>query len=162
VHAGLLLAGATAGHPVRYRPEYEPASGTTIDVWILWQDKDGKRHKVRAQEWVRNARTKKPLEYSWVFAGSGFWTDERTGERFYHAEAGDLICVSNFPSATLDLPVKSSDANSELAFEAFTEKIPPRGTKVRLILIPQIEQKSERTEEPREKAKPVEQKKPAG
>ncbi|MFV1964469.1 MAG: YdjY domain-containing protein [Pirellulaceae bacterium] len=153
VHAGLLAVGAVVGHPVRFRPDYEPATGTTIDVWVLWQDKDGKRHKVRAQEWVRNAETKKALEYPWVFAGSGFWTDERTGERFYHAEAGDLICVSNFPSATLDLPVKSSDTNSQLAFEAFTERIPPCGTKIRLALIPRLEKKREKQKEKERKEK---------
>jgi hypothetical protein len=69
-----------------------------------------------------------------VFAGSGFWTDPANGERFYQGDGGDLICVSNFPSATLDLPVPSSQANDSLPFEAFTESIPPRGTPVRLIL----------------------------
>jgi hypothetical protein len=55
-----------------------------------------------------NTRTGKPLEYPWVFAGSGFWVDETTGEKSYLAESGDFICVSNFPSAMLDLPVASS------------------------------------------------------
>jgi hypothetical protein len=124
---------------------------------VLWQDKDGKRHKVPAQQWVRDIKTQKALEYSWVFAGSGFWTDERTGERHYQGEAGDLICVSNFPSATLDLPVMSSDTNAQLAFEAFTENIPPRGTKVRLVLIPRLEK--EKTKPP--KAEPQKPEKPA-
>jgi len=52
------------------------------------------------------------------------------------AESGDLICVSNFPTATLDVPVKSSQANEELLYEPFTERIPPRDTKVRLVLRP--------------------------
>ena len=64
--------------------------------------------------------------------------DEETGKRHYQANGGDLICVSNFPTATLDLPVQSSQANSDLLFTAFTEKIPPRGTKVRRVLIPRI------------------------
>jgi len=136
IHAGLLAVGAKSGKPVQFDPDYQPATGDVIEIFVLWQDKEGKRHRARAQDWVRNVRTKKPLAYDWVFAGSGFWQDPDTGERFYHADAGDLICVSNFPSATLDVPVESSQANSDLLFEAFTERIPPRGTKVRLVLKP--------------------------
>jgi hypothetical protein len=36
----------------------------------------------------------------------------------------------------LDLPVKSSQDNQELLYEAFTEHIPPLGTRVRLVLTP--------------------------
>ena len=42
-------------------------------------------------------------------------------------------CVSNFPTAMLDLPIASSQANEALLFETFTERIPPRGTPVELI-----------------------------
>jgi hypothetical protein len=141
VHAGLLAAGAVAGRPVQFQPQYVPASGTTVDIWILWVDAQGKRHTARAQDWIKNVRTEKELEYTWVFAGSGFWTDETTRQRYYYGDGGDFICVSNFPSATLDLPVQSSQANDQLMFAAFTERIPPRGTKVRLVLVPRLEQK---------------------
>ena len=96
---------------------------------------------LRAQDWVKDARTGKPLEYPWVFAGSSFWTDETTGEKYYSGDAGDFVCVSNFPTATLDLPVQSSQSNAELMFTPFTERIPPLGTKVRLVFIPQLEPK---------------------
>jgi len=67
------------------------------------------------------------------FGGSSFFLDEETKKQVYQAESGDLVCVSNFPTATLDLPVESSQANADLEFEAFTERIPPVGTLVRLI-----------------------------
>jgi hypothetical protein len=41
----------------------------------------------------------------------------------------------------LDLPVESSDTNSELLFDALTDNIPPKGTKVRLVLTPRLEKK---------------------
>ncbi|GIW99335.1 MAG: hypothetical protein KatS3mg111_2668 [Pirellulaceae bacterium] len=50
------------------------------------------------------------------------------------AEGGDLICVSNFSTATLDVPFESSQVNAGLMFAAFTERIPERGTPVRLVL----------------------------
>jgi hypothetical protein len=136
IHTALIAVGAVPGKPVSFDPRYAPATGTEIDVFVLWRSADGRKHQVRAQQWVRFARSGRPMTYHWVFAGSGFWVDETTGDRYYHADAGDFICVSNFPTAMLDMPVESSQANSDLLFEAFTERIPPRGTKVRLILAP--------------------------
>jgi len=141
VHAALLAVGAKTGHPVRFSPKYVPASGTEVDIVVSWTDKDGKRHKDRAQDWIRHVGTGKPMKHKWVFAGSGFWVDEETGQRHYQAEGGDLICVSNFSTATLDLPIKSSRENSDLLFECFSENIPPLGTKVRLVLVPKREGK---------------------
>ncbi len=81
----------------------------------------------------------RPMEGNWVFAGSYFLTDEKTGEKFYQAESGDLICVANFATATLDLSASSSASNDDLMFEAFTENIPPVGTKVMIELVPQFQ-----------------------
>jgi hypothetical protein len=142
VHAGLLRVGAMPGTPVRFDPAYKPATGQIIDIYVLWKDEQGGKHQVRAQDWVRVARSDKIMPYDWVFAGSSFAKDEETGREYYRANGGDLICVSNFPTAMLDLPVASSDANTELMFEAFTDHIPPKGTPIRLVLIPrQSEQK---------------------
>jgi hypothetical protein len=138
VHAGLLRVGALSGTPVKFDPEYKPATGATVDIYVLWKDTAGKARQVKAQEWVKNTKTGKALEYDWVFAGSGFWRDEETGEQRYQAEAGDLICVSNFPSATLDLPIASPKDNDNLLFTAFTDSIPAKGTKVRVVLIPRL------------------------
>jgi hypothetical protein len=80
-----------------------------------------------------------------VFAGSSFWTDEQTGKRHYQAEGGDFVCVSNFGTAMLDIPVRSSQSNESLEFEAFSEKIPPLGAPVRLVFKPKL----------KEQAKPV-------
>lgn len=146
VHAGLLTVGAKVGGTVQFDPRYKPAHGSEIDIRVRWIDQKGKQREARAQQWVRNGATHKELEHSWVFAGSGFWTDEQTGKRYYEAEAGDLICVSNFPSATLDLPIESSQANEGLLFEAYTERIPPLGTKVRLVLTPKADKPSNEKE----------------
>ncbi len=134
-HAGLLAAGAKPGKPVRFDPEYQPASGDIIDLYVLWRDEKGGKHQAKAQDWVKNVKTEKALEFDWVFAGSAFWKDE-DGKQHYQANGGDFICVSNFPSAMLDLPIESSQANGELMFHALTENIPPKGTKIRLVMIP--------------------------
>ncbi len=84
-------------------------------------------------------KTKQAMKYPWVFAGSGFYVDEATKKQYYMAEAGDFICVSNFPDAMLDIPVESTSDNDDLLFEAFTENIPPKGTKITLVLVPRLE-----------------------
>ncbi|PQO37897.1 YdjY domain-containing protein [Blastopirellula marina] len=153
VHAGLLRIGAKQGVPVSFDPEYTPPSGEVIDVLLQWTDDKNKLRTARAQEWVREAKGKKEMPYNWVFPGSYFWKDipleeikkakeqgidpdTLPGKQVYAAEGGELICVSNFRSSMLDLPVPSTDANNNLWFEANTEKIPPEGTKVRIFLIP--------------------------
>ena len=75
---------------------------------------------------ILQVKTRKPMEHDWVFAGSGFWQDDVSGERYYLAENGELICVSNFASALLDLPIVSPRDNAELLFEANTDNIPRR------------------------------------
>ena len=67
-------------------------------------------------------------------AGSAFWTDPADGREYYQADGGDLICVSNFPTATIDLPIESSQSNEALLFEVFKERVPKRETAVEMIL----------------------------
>lgn len=142
IHAALLAVGAQAGSPVKFDPLYVPARGTVVDIYLLWRDAEGKKRTMRAQEWIRDVKSRKPMAHSWVFAGSGFWLDEQTGKQHYHADGGDFICVSNFSTAMLDLPIESSQANAGLQFEILKENVPPLGTKVRLVLAPRPPEKS--------------------
>jgi hypothetical protein len=141
VHAGLLALGAVAGHPVQFVPEYKPPTGTEIDVLVQYTDEDGNEETVRAQDWIKDIRTNKAMTYPWVFGGSTFWTDPETGRKYYQGERGDFICVSNFGTAVLDIPVQSSAEEDALGFQTFTDRIPPLGTPVRLLLKPMLKKK---------------------
>ena len=82
------------------------------------------------------------LDSPWVFAGSGFYLDEANGTKSYLAKGGDVICVANFPSAMLDLAVKSSsEGENNLMWEAWSDRIPPRDTEVLLELVPEFDEK---------------------
>jgi len=142
VHAGLLRLGAEPGHPAQFVPAFKPPAGTEIDVSVEWRDAAGKTQTAKAQDWIRDVKTGKAMTYHWVFAGSRFWTDEETGRQYYQAEGGDFICVSNFGTAALDIPVESSQSNESLEFEAFTERVPPLGTPVRLVLKPVLKEQA--------------------
>jgi hypothetical protein len=140
VHAALLARGAKEGHPSRYdskTQKFTPASGSEIEVFIRWTDDKGK-HEARGQDWIRNIKTHKALEYPWVLGGSILRADDN-GETFYEADYGDFICVANFPTAMMDLPIDSPKAWEDHLFEPYTERIPPRGTAVELALKPKPE-----------------------
>ncbi|MBM84388.1 MAG: hypothetical protein CMJ78_27860 [Planctomycetaceae bacterium] len=82
------------------------------------------------------------MKANWVFAGSGFFVDESTGQRSYQAEGGDLICVANFSTAMIDVTEASSAEGTEsLLYEAWTERLPPRDTEVLIELIPVFDSK---------------------
>ena len=145
LHAALIAAGAEAGSPVRFVPRYRPASGTTIKVFVQYKDK-GKQVTVPAKSWITNAKTKKPMENDWVFAGSRLVTNplDPDGKKHYLANDGDVICVSNFETALLDLPIKSPKDDVERFFVANTRLIPPLETKVVVILEPVVEAKKDK------------------
>ncbi len=132
VHAGLLAIGAKAGSTASFEP-FKPAHGTTIRAYVLWLDEQGKTKGTLAQNWIRKSGTKKAMSWDWVFAGSKIYKDEE-GNEHYLGDSGELISVSNFSTSTMDVAVQSEQSNAALMFEAFTDRIPPRNTPVRLVL----------------------------
>ncbi len=137
IHMALLLIDCKPGKTSAWDPEYRPAHGPTIDATIKWRDEaTGKTKSSDAKQWIRDVDTGKAMSQRWIFGGSEIWKDPETGESVYYGDHGELICLSNFSTATIDVDVKSSQANDGLLFEAFTENIPPVGTKVYTILKP--------------------------
>ena len=110
---------------------YGPMTEAQRDA-LLKYSKDA-RYRKAIEDFFQQTRLKE-LTAGWVFSGSHFYTDKKTGETFYQAESGDLICVANFATATIDLAINSSAQADELMWEAFTDRIPPVGTKVTIEL----------------------------
>lgn len=135
VHAALLAVGGVPGKPVAFEPKFVPASGTTVRVYALWHDAEGKTQGTLAQNWVRQSGKDKAMEWDWVFAGSKIYKDPDTGKETYLGNSGELLCVANFMTSTMDVSVKSDAANSGLVFDAFTERIPKRNTPIRLVMV---------------------------
>lgn len=55
IHTGLLALGAKTGSPVKFQPEFSPATGTRIRIFCQWTDKEGKLHRESADRWIRNS-----------------------------------------------------------------------------------------------------------
>jgi hypothetical protein len=134
IHTALLAARAKQGKPVQFDPKYVPASGSEIKITLSY--KTGKEtFTIPAQEWVRNSKTNKPLDKNWVFAGSVEVPDPLDAKKkVYLANQGDVVCVCNMDDAMLDLPVASPKAIDDRVFFANTDKIPPVGTEVEIIM----------------------------
>ncbi len=132
----LILAKAEEGSPVKFDPKYVAASGQTIKITVEYLEKN-QVISLDAKQWVRDANTKKTLTHDWVFAGSRLIANPLDPmKKIFLANDGDLVCVSNFETALFDLPIKSSKDNTDLNWEANSEKIPPVGTKVSVIFEP--------------------------
>jgi hypothetical protein len=133
IHAALLASGAEPGHPVRFVPKFEPPAGPAIAIELRWKQ-EGEVRTTDARNWVRDEKAKAPLSMDWVFAGSQFYEDPQTKKQVYAADDGDLFTVANFGSAILDLPIASSADDADRVFTTNTDKIPPLGTEVFMVL----------------------------
>jgi hypothetical protein len=148
IHAALIAAGAEPGAPVQYLEKngevvVVPPKGSRIKIALQYEHQ-GKRLTVPAQQWVRNSKTGKALEEEWVFAGSQLWPDQEDPQKppVYGASAdGAYICISNVPSAMLDLPINSPKGLDDRVYEPYTERIPALDTKILLVLEPEGEAK---------------------
>ncbi len=144
VHACLIALGADPGSPVGFDPEYKPANGPVIDIEVHWMA-DGKEVVHKAQNMVLDMNTNKAMTHDWVFGGSREFTDPSTGANYYAGDGGEFICLSNFTTATIDIPVPSSDGFDQLMFAANSENIPELGHRVLMFMKPRVEVK--KTEE---------------
>ena len=146
IHEALILANAKEGEPVRYTPKYRPATGTAIKITLVYEDKKGVKKTVNARSWLKNSKTGKELDCDWVFAGSLLVESplDKDAPKFYLANDGDIICVSNFEGALLDVPIKSSKDDADRGYEAWEDRIPPVGTEVTVILEPVVKEKAKK------------------
>lgn len=135
IHACLVALGFQPGSPVQWQPTYKSAAGPSIKIQGRWMA-DGEQKTADAKSWVVKSGTKQTLETDWVFGGSEIFVDRVDGRKIYYADSGEMICLSNFPTAMMDVPIKSSDSADGLLFEANTDAIPPLQTQVYLIMTP--------------------------
>jgi hypothetical protein len=134
IHTSLLAIGARTGSPVQFQPEYKRATGSVIDIVVVWVDEADNISTSLAQDWIKKGNTRKTMQYAWVFGGSGYWKNPNTNEKVYYGNEGSLVCLSNFPTATMDLPVESSNSDAARLYYANTSEIAPVENQVRIVL----------------------------
>jgi hypothetical protein len=141
IHAGLLAMGLTRGKPARWSTKsgvnrFEPPQGPELDITLEWTDKNAKKHKDTAGDWLKGVGKKKlPGPKTWIFVGSDMLPDNVYGADIN----GEIVSVSNFSSSLIDVPFESSSKGGEGNLQAeysCSSKVPPIGTEVKVTIAP--------------------------
>jgi len=151
VHAALLLVGAEAGRPGRWREvaasdgtiaiEGVPPDGAELAIEVGLPDGG-----TRPIEWFMRASpisgaTDAAPPSRFVFGGSRFVRNTRTGEERYAADgSGSLIGLVTFGDETIGAIEVIPDSAQAAApvWEVFTERVPAPGTRVKIRLRPRV------------------------
>lgn len=127
------LIGLMPGHPPLIDEKtglFGPAAGDLVDVRVEWAEQD-KRRSAAAFDWLRETGGgQTPIARPWVFAGSVVGADKT----LLCDRSGTAIAVVDQADSLLTLSRNYDDADAELWAAANTERIPPVGTAVHLVL----------------------------
>ncbi len=147
MHAALLLAGAVPGKPGRWKEvesnegsfavEGVAPEGTAIEITVKLPS--GDEHPIAwfAREAPLAGDQNRTPPSQFVFGGSRFVTDKRTGSERYLADAsGSLVGLVTFGDETIGARevIPDQAAAAEPIWEAFTERMPKPGTRVTVLL----------------------------
>ena len=135
LHAALLMLGLEPGAPVHFSEsanKWIPPHGPPLQISVQFE-KDGKPLTLPAYRVMRDAKTKREMPpMTWIFAGSRMMP----GDVYAADRTGYVVSVVNFDYTVIDIPALASNANETLHWQANLDLLPPRGTKVTMIIEP--------------------------
>jgi len=161
VHAALLLAGLEPGSPGRWQDVTDGAggwmvdrvrpSGPRVDVSVRWSDPLGTTQEVPILQWVRRAdgagdsRSAPPagqaavLEGHLVFSGSRIRPNTPSmgsGEHYVADLTGSVVGLVTFGDEVIayDEVIADKVDVDPAAWVAWTERMPPEGTRVEVLI----------------------------
>ncbi|WP_372367990.1 YdjY domain-containing protein [Candidatus Uabimicrobium sp. HlEnr_7] len=131
LHTALLLLGLETGGGGKKQGDNSPIFGGEMYVYVSWKEKD-KNKTFRAEKLVKNARTRKSMaSCKWVFTGSRFRKDPRSGKSIYMANiSGVLIATFYDPDAIVNNPLP--ERADDTVFYANNEILPKKGTAIKV------------------------------
>lgn len=135
IHTALLMLGLRAGQCAQYSnadKKWHPPTGAPLEFFVE-TTRDGQPVREPAYTWFRDVKTHQPPKsFAWVFCGSKVMPDGN-----YAADTtGYVATVVNFDLSLIDVPQIASSANETLEWEYNPEKVPPKGTKVTMVIRP--------------------------
>jgi hypothetical protein len=135
IHTGLLAIGLKAGQPLTFleaTKKWVPPQGAPVHITVEFE-KDGKTVSYPAYRWLRDVKTKKePRAFTWIFCGSRITPNGTYGAD----DTGYTVTVVNFDYAMIDIPELASSDNNTLEWERNDKLMPPKGTKVWMVIEP--------------------------
>lgn len=133
IYHALGLIGISPGHPARWDEETSrpiPPDGEEISIALTWDARSGREY-IDAWEWLHVAGSdKSATPRPWLFTAS---VRDPQG-RLAADRDGTVITVVEFGTELVGLGEFHSADDAELWLEAFTERIPPVGTRCALVL----------------------------
>ncbi len=130
----LLIGCQPAENPRQAQPG--PKMGDRLDVEVEWE-LDGKTTRAPIEQLLVNRKTAKPpRDLAWYFTGSYFVKDFAGDPVFYADVDRSMIALLWMPGVLINLAGNYGNPyeGADLGFEAHTERVPPEGTPVKLIL----------------------------
>ena len=104
-------------------------TGAPVDIWVEWNQGDEVVSR-RARELVWNAFTEQPMqETPWVFTGGRLKNNQLTAQLFHN-----IIAVYRDPDSLFNHPLPTG--TDDRTYRVNTDVIPPKGTKIKLIIRP--------------------------
>ena len=106
-----------------------PPIGSPVDIWVEWQQGDVVVSR-RARELVWNTFREQPMqETPWIFTGGRIKNRQFTTQLFHN-----IIAVYRDPDSLFNHPLPTG--TDDRTYRVNTDVIPPKGTKVKLIIRP--------------------------
>jgi hypothetical protein len=138
IHAALLLAGLTPGRPGHWRVrddaslELVPPTGDAVLIEVEWIDSVGSAQRGPLSAWINTAGAAAPDAF--VFAGSVM--RDRASNPYVADQSGSVVGLVTFgdePIASVAVVPDRADI-AEPSLKAWTERIPPEGTAVTVVI----------------------------
>ena len=135
LHAALLMLGLEPGEPVHFSEsakKWLPPHGPPLQILVEFE-KDGQKVALPAYRLMRDVKTKREMPpMTWIFAGSRVMP----GDVYAADRTGYIVSVVNFDFSVIDIPQLASNANETLEWETNLDVMPPKGSKVTMIIEP--------------------------
>ncbi len=122
LRAALIALGAQPGAPAQPEKRLGP-TGTRLWLYLHWK---GLEKPVPVEEFILNGQTGQPMkDPKWVFSGSTFESNFRTGEEFYVPDESRVVIALtwNFTYQCV-ISCDHQDAGDEFLWVANHEKLP--------------------------------------
>ncbi|MBM4110506.1 MAG: hypothetical protein FJ254_03985 [Phycisphaerae bacterium] len=138
IHAALLLAGLVPGRPGHWRIrtdgslELVPPTGEAVAIEVEWVDASGVSQRAPIAEWIMIDGA--AAARSFVFAGSV--VRDRAATPYAADQSGSVVGLVTFgdePVASVEVVPDQAEI-AEPSMKAWTERMPPEGTSVTLVI----------------------------
>ena len=118
-----------AGRNLVVEGDPRPPTGSPVDIWVEWEQGDAVVSR-RARELVWNVFREQPMqETPWIFTGGRIKNRQFTTQLFHN-----IIAVYRDPDSLFNHPLPTG--TDDRTYRVNTDVIPPKGTKVKLIIRP--------------------------